>query len=129
MAGNDAFHETLQTMDDDEREFTYTIDDGPGPVAKEVVQNYVGRVRVIPITENDTSFVDSDAGPFACHAYRFCDDTSTFIAECTEETWRRAGLDTAPISESLVYLAKVFEHELDGQPLLSNNSTWILPSP
>jgi hypothetical protein len=55
---NEAFHETLQSIDDDEREFTYTIDDGPGPVAKEVVQNYVGRVRVIPVTENDSSFVE-----------------------------------------------------------------------
>lgn len=70
-------------------------------------------------------FVDSEAGPFACHAYRFCDDTSTFIAECTEQTWRAAGLDTASEQESLDYLAKVFERELEGKPLLSNASAWI----
>lgn len=70
-------------------------------------------------------FVDSPAGPFACHAYRFCDDTSTFIAECTEETWRRAGLDVADEARSLDYLADIFSDELGGQPLLSNNSSWI----
>ncbi|MDT8368505.1 MAG: SRPBCC family protein [Longimicrobiales bacterium] len=47
---NGAFHETLISLDDDEREFTYSIDDGPGPVAKEKVDGYVGRVRVLPVT-------------------------------------------------------------------------------
>jgi len=43
---NDAFHETLLTLDDRERTLTYSIDDGPGPVAKDAVKNYVGKVRV-----------------------------------------------------------------------------------
>lgn len=70
-------------------------------------------------------FVESEAGPFACHAYRFNENTSTFIAECTEETWRRAGLDEASEQQSLDYLGKVFAHELEGKPLMSNNSAWI----
>ena len=55
---NDAFHETLRSVDDASRRFTYTIDDGPGPVSKGAVNNYVGDVHVAPITENDTSFVE-----------------------------------------------------------------------
>jgi len=55
---NDVFHEKLRSIDDAERRFIYTIDDGPGPVSKEAVKNYVGDVRVTPITENDTSFVE-----------------------------------------------------------------------
>lgn len=55
---NDAFHERLRSIDDAARRLTYTIDDGPGPVSKESVKNYVGEVRVAPITENDTSFVE-----------------------------------------------------------------------
>lgn len=70
-------------------------------------------------------FVESEFGPFACHAYRFNETTSTFIPECTEETWRNAGLDKATESESLEILGKVFERELHGQPLLSNHSAWI----
>jgi anthraniloyl-CoA monooxygenase len=70
-------------------------------------------------------FAESEAGVFACHAYRFCDDTSTFIAECTEETWQKAGLDKASEQESLDYLAKVFCHELEGKALMSNSSSWI----
>ncbi len=55
---NDVFHETLLSLDDKERIFSYRIDDGPGPVAKDAVKNYVGAVRVLPITENNTTFVD-----------------------------------------------------------------------
>jgi hypothetical protein len=47
---NNAFHETLHEMDDDSRYLKYSIDDGPGPVAKDAVVDYFGEVRVIPIT-------------------------------------------------------------------------------
>ncbi|UCF15116.1 MAG: SRPBCC family protein [Phycisphaerales bacterium] len=55
---NDAFHETLLTLDDAEHTFSYSIDDGPEPVSKESVKNYVGTVRVAPITESDTTFIE-----------------------------------------------------------------------
>jgi carbon monoxide dehydrogenase subunit G len=45
---NGVFHETLQTVDNDQMTFTYSIDDGPSPVSKEEVSNYVGRVAVEP---------------------------------------------------------------------------------
>ncbi len=54
---NDAFHETLRSIDNDNMKFTYSIDDGPGPVSKENVSGYLGQVTVIPITENNTSVV------------------------------------------------------------------------
>lgn len=55
---NGAFHETLLTLDDAARTFSYSIDDGPGPVAKDAVRNYVGTVRVAPVTDSDASFVE-----------------------------------------------------------------------
>lgn len=55
---NDAFHETLRSIDDARMEFTYSIDDGPGPVAADAVTAYVGRVRVLPITSGTQSFVE-----------------------------------------------------------------------
>ncbi|RIA08496.1 polyketide cyclase/dehydrase/lipid transport protein [Flavobacteriaceae bacterium MAR_2010_72] len=54
---NDAFHETLLSFDNENKKFTYSIDDGPGPVSKDNVKGYIGEVSVIPITENDTSLV------------------------------------------------------------------------
>lgn len=55
---NDAFHETLLALDDHERTLSYSIDDGPGPVSKNAVRNYIGRVRVFPITENNATFIE-----------------------------------------------------------------------
>lgn len=47
---NDAFHETLRLLDDDNRLIRYSIDDGPGPTASGNVSDYIGEVRVMPIT-------------------------------------------------------------------------------
>ena len=55
---NGVFYETLVSLDDHEKTFMYSIDDGPGPVAKDAVKNYIGAARVLPITENNTSFVE-----------------------------------------------------------------------
>ena len=55
---NGVFHETLLSVDNDERSFTYSIDDGPGPVAKDAVSNYIGQVRVLPVTDTDHAFVE-----------------------------------------------------------------------
>jgi len=55
---NGVFHETLVLLDDTERTFMYCIDDGPGPVAQGAVKNYVGAARVLPITENNSTFVE-----------------------------------------------------------------------
>ncbi|MBL4797485.1 MAG: SRPBCC family protein [Oleispira sp.] len=54
---NDAFHETLLSVDAMNHRFTYSIDDGPGPVAKGVIDNYVGRVELFPITDTEGTFV------------------------------------------------------------------------
>lgn len=55
---NDAFHETLRELNDDGRTFAYSIDDGPPPVSKAEVRNYVGRVSVHPVTEGGGTFVE-----------------------------------------------------------------------
>lgn len=55
---NDVLHETLLSLDDRTHTFSYSIDDGPGPVAKDAVKNYIGAVRLSPITENNTTFIE-----------------------------------------------------------------------
>ena len=54
---NDAFHETLRSLDDATMTFTYSIDDGPAMLAKDKIEGYIGEVKVLPITENNTAFV------------------------------------------------------------------------
>ena len=55
---NGVFHETLLALDNLNKTLSYSIDDGPGAVAKGSVSNYVGRVRVSPITADHTTFVE-----------------------------------------------------------------------
>jgi anthraniloyl-CoA monooxygenase len=67
------------------------------------------------------TFRENDAGLFIAHSYRFSKTTSTFIVECGEDVWLRAGLDQKTPSETCDYLAEVFREDLGGQPLLTNN--------
>ena len=55
---NGVFHEMLLGLSDVERVVEYSIDDGPGPVAKDHVKNYVGRLELRPITADNGTFVE-----------------------------------------------------------------------
>ena len=60
---------------------------------------------------------------FAAEGYRFADDASTFIAQCTDETWRAAGLDRMSLDESCKLIAEIFAEELDGHAVVANDSS------
>jgi len=68
---------------------------------------------------------DTEHGLFQVHAYPFDANTSTFIVETDPETWRRAGLDTASLADSVAYLERLFAPELQGHPLMTNKSAWL----
>jgi anthraniloyl-CoA monooxygenase len=70
-------------------------------------------------------FRTTEHGMFQVHAYPFDAETSTFIVECTDDTWRAAGLDQAGEEESITACQDLFAPELDGHKLLSNRSLWI----
>ncbi len=66
-------------------------------------------------------FEETEYGWFQAHCYRFEQDTSTFIVECREETWRAAGFDQMTKAESIAFCENLFAKYLDGEPLLHNN--------
>ncbi|MDQ6644008.1 MAG: FAD-dependent monooxygenase, partial [Chloroflexota bacterium] len=70
-------------------------------------------------------FRENEHGLFQVHAYPFGGTTSTFIVECDEATWLKAGLNEANEEQSLAYCQHLFAPDLGGAPLLSNNSRWI----
>ena len=63
-------------------------------------------------------------GAFVAHHYRYSPTMSTFIVECDKATWRRAGFAAMSDAESRAYCEHVFAPDLDGRPLISNNSIW-----
>jgi anthraniloyl-CoA monooxygenase len=71
------------------------------------------------------TFRENNAGTFAAHSYKFNRTTSTFIVECDPHTWDKAGFATMGDEETRAYVGDVFSTDLNGHPLLSNNSKWI----
>ena len=67
------------------------------------------------------TFEQHATGLYAAHSYKFDNRTSTFIVECSEETWRRAGLDKMDEPATCEFLQGIFRHHLEDQPLLTNN--------
>jgi anthraniloyl-CoA monooxygenase len=70
-------------------------------------------------------FNDSTDGLFQVHAYPFDATTSTFIVECAEDVWRRAGLDQADEATSVAFCEALFAEHLGPHRLLSNRSLWM----
>ena len=54
---NGAIAETLRSLDNDNRLFTYSIDDGPDALSKDNVGGFVGRLQVFPVTDTGQAFV------------------------------------------------------------------------
>lgn len=69
-------------------------------------------------------FKENDHGMFRVHAYRYEDGNSTFIVECTEDTWVKAGLDKTTEEENVAYCEGLFADELQGHALVKNRSIW-----
>jgi anthraniloyl-CoA monooxygenase len=68
------------------------------------------------------AFEETEHGWIWAHAYRFAPDCSTFIVECSEETWRSFGFDKMSQDESIAACEKLFAKYLDGHSLQSNAS-------
>jgi anthraniloyl-CoA monooxygenase len=68
------------------------------------------------------AFEETEHGWIWAHAYRFAPDCSTFIVECSEQTWQRFGFDRMSQEESIAACEKLFAKYLDGHSLQSNAS-------
>ena len=49
---------------------------------------------------------------------------STFIVECTDATFAKAGLDGCSEGDTVAYLSELYKEELGGDKLITNNSLW-----
>lgn len=65
-------------------------------------------------------FEKTEAGWLWAHAYRFDAEHSTFIVECSEETWRGLGFDKMSGEECRKACERIFARHLQGHSLISN---------
>lgn len=75
-------------------------------------------------------FEETEHGWIWAHAYRFDRDTSTFIVECQEATWRALGLGRLDDDAGIALCERIFARYLDGHRLMSNaphrrGSQWL----
>ncbi|MCM2251104.1 MAG: FAD-dependent monooxygenase [Ramlibacter sp.] len=70
------------------------------------------------------TFRNTDVGVFCAHHYRYRPDRSTFLVEAEEATWKRAGFDAMSPQDTIAYCERVFAPDLEGHPVISNNSYW-----
>ncbi len=69
-------------------------------------------------------FQPTEHGLFQVHAYPFESGRGTWIVECREETWKRAGLDRLDEQQSAAFCERLFAEHLAGEKLLINRSIW-----
>jgi 2-polyprenyl-6-methoxyphenol hydroxylase-like FAD-dependent oxidoreductase len=70
------------------------------------------------------TFRETDKGVFCAHHYRYRPDGSTFLVEVADATWKRAGFESMSPEDTVKYCERVFAKDLDGHPVISNNSHW-----
>ncbi len=66
------------------------------------------------------AFEETAAGWIWFYSYPFNTDTTTFIVECSPETWKGLGFDELEPDASIKLLEEIFAHHLDGQPLMNS---------
>jgi anthraniloyl-CoA monooxygenase len=69
-------------------------------------------------------FKHDSHGLWRVHAYQYGPDRSTFIVECSEQTWRSSAMDRANEPDTAAFLERLFAEELAGHALITNRSIW-----
>ena len=69
-------------------------------------------------------FRSTPHGTIVAHTYQYEEGMSTWIFECSDETWQKHGFEVTNESDTMAKIAEIFKEELDGHPLISNKSHW-----
>lgn len=63
-------------------------------------------------------------GLIVAHTYQYEPGMSTWIFECSDETWQKHGFEVTNEETTIAKISEIFKEELDGHPLISNKSHW-----
>jgi len=69
--------------------------------------------------EMNLIFKAKSKGIFVAHCYKYSSDMSTFVVECSEETYMNSGLDEMSTQDAEAFIASVFNEELDSHTVIS----------
>lgn len=69
-------------------------------------------------------FRSTPHGTIVAHSYQYEEGMSTWIFECSDETWQKHGFEVTNEEDTMIKIAEIFKDELDDHPLISNKSHW-----
>jgi anthraniloyl-CoA monooxygenase len=69
--------------------------------------------------EMNLIFKAKSNGIFVAHCYKYSSEMSTFVVECSEETYINSGLDEMSTQNAEAFIASVFKEELDNNTVIS----------
>lgn len=69
-------------------------------------------------------FRNTEHGLIVAHSYQYEAGMSTWIFECSDETWQKFNFEITNEEDTITKIAEIFKVELDGHPLISNKSHW-----
>jgi anthraniloyl-CoA monooxygenase len=69
-------------------------------------------------------FRSTPHGTIVAHSYQYEEGMSTWIFECSDETWQKHGFEVTNEADTMAKIAEIFAVELDDHPLISNKSYW-----
>ncbi|PCE65901.1 oxidoreductase [Sediminicola luteus] len=69
-------------------------------------------------------FRSTPYGTICAHTYQYEEGRSTWIFECTDETFQKAGFDVTDEAGTVAQMEAFFAEELDGHKLITNRSHW-----
>ncbi|HNP33892.1 MAG TPA: FAD-dependent monooxygenase [Flavobacterium sp.] len=63
-------------------------------------------------------------GTIVAHTYQYEPGMSTWIFECSDETWQKYGFEVTNEEDTIAKISEIFKEELDGHSLITNKSHW-----
>jgi anthraniloyl-CoA monooxygenase len=69
-------------------------------------------------------FRNTEHGLIVAHSYQYQEGLSTWIFECSPETWEKHGFETTNEQDTVAKIETIFKDELDGHSLITNKSHW-----
>ncbi len=69
-------------------------------------------------------FIENEHGLWRTHCYRYAQDMSTVIIECTDETFRNTGLEVTDEDATAAYVADFMRPHIGDAGIIKNRSHW-----
>ncbi len=98
--------------------------DAFGTKIKMMKNRFVWMGSTKPLDAFTYFFRTTPFGTIVAHTYQYEEGMSTWIFECSEETYQNIGFEVTNEEDTIQKIAKIFKEELDGHPLISNKSHW-----